>query len=144
MSDDNLRAAIDEARATTGPPTDDGDVTFEAPWQARAFAITVALRREGAFEWDRFQTRLIDEVEGIDTGDEAAYYDAWLRAIEDLLLSEGVVEESDLARRALAFDRGERDASEFVVGDHSHDHDDHDHHHHDSHDHDAHDPGVGG
>lgn len=126
MTDDDLQAAIDAAREATDPPADGDDVTFEAPWQARAFAITVALRRNDAFEWDRFQRRLIAELEGIDAGDEGAYYDAWLRAIEGLLLTDGVVDEGELASRALAFDRGDRDASEFVVGDHGHDHAHHD------------------
>ena len=146
---DDLRAVIGEVREATEPPGED-DVAFDAPWQARAFALTVALRRTGEFPWDAFQTRLVEELEAsADTADvstdatgaEAAYYEAWLAAFERLLLEEGVLDDEALAERAAAFASGERDASEFVVGDHGHAHD---HAHEHGHDHsygqgDAHD-----
>lgn len=142
MSDDDLQAAIAEIRAAVDPPTEreGAEVVFEAPWQARAFAVAVALRRNGDLDWERFQAHLVAELEGVDAGEEAAYYDAWLRAVESLLVGDGVIDRRELARRARAFERGERDTSEFVVGDHGHDHghghDDghghgHDHGHHD-------------
>jgi nitrile hydratase accessory protein len=135
---DDLRAVIDDVREATEPPGED-DVAFDAPWQARAFALTVALRRTGEFPWDAFQTRLAEELgASADTADlstdatdaEAAYYEAWLAACERLLLEEGVLDDEALAERVAAFASGERDASEFVVGDRGHDHD-HDHAHHD-------------
>lgn len=127
MSDGDLPDAIAEIRAALDPPGED-DVTFEAPWQARAFAIAVALRRQGDLDWGRFQDALIAELDGVDSSDEAAYYRAWLRAIEGLLVDDGVVDRATFADRVHEFERGERDASEFVVGDHGHHHD-HDHPH---------------
>lgn len=136
---DDLEATIADVRARTEPPGED-DVVFDAPWQARAFALTVALRREGDFPWEAFQERLVAELEaGADrdveaaggSGDvESSYYRAWLSAFERLLLEEDVVDGAELAERVAAFAAGERDASEFVVGDHGHSHDDqHDHDH---------------
>jgi nitrile hydratase accessory protein len=139
---DDLEATIGDVRAATGPPGED-DVVFEAPWQARAFALTVALRREGDFPWGAFQTRLTEELDdaeghaGASTEAEeaeAAYYRAWLAAVERLLLEEDVLEDEELAERAAAFASGERDASEFVVGDHGHTHE-HGHDHGNAHDH---------
>lgn len=144
---DDLEATISDVRAATEPPGED-DVVFEAPWQARAFALTVALRREGDFPWEAFQTRLIEELEDVEGGaaasagaeeTEAAYYRAWLAAVERLLLEEDILEDEELAERVTAFASGERDASEFVVGDHGHDHshghgDGHAHDHGDAHD----------
>jgi nitrile hydratase accessory protein len=138
---DDLEATISDVREATGPPGED-DVVFDAPWQARAFALTVALRREGDFPWEAFQTRLIEELEASADGStpaedaEAAYYDAWLTAFERLLLEAEVLDDEELAERVAAFASGERDASEFVVGDrgHSHDHT-HDHAHGHEHDH---------
>lgn len=123
---DDLEATISEIREATGPPGED-DVVFDAPWQARTFALTVALRREGDFPWEAFQTRLAEELEAsADTtaaGDtEAAYYEAWLAAFERLLLEEEVLDDGELTERVAAFASGERDASEFVVGDRGHDH----------------------
>lgn len=138
---DDPEATIEEIRAATEPPGEDGAV-FAAPWQARAFALTVAFRRAEDFPWAAFQERLAEELSGAPSpadaaaagpGDDAAtveetYYEAWLAALEGLLLAEGVVEEEELADRVAAFAAGERDAAEFVVGDHGHEHGhDHDH-----------------
>ncbi|MEF8888287.1 MAG: nitrile hydratase accessory protein [Haloarculaceae archaeon] len=136
---DDLEATISDVREATGPPGED-DVVFDAPWQARAFALTVALRREGDFPWEAFQTRLVEELEASEEDStaaentEAAYYDAWLTAFERLLLEAEVLDDEELTERVAAFAAGERDASEFVVGDHGHSHD-HDHDHGHTHDH---------
>ena len=133
---DDLEATISEVRAATEPPGEDGAV-FAAPWQARAFALTVAFRREDDFPWPAFQERLAAELSDAPSRAEAAatgstddaeaveetYYEAWLAALESLLVAEGVVDEAELAERVAEFAAGERDAAEFVVGDHGHDHD---------------------
>lgn len=113
------------------------DATFSEPWQARAFALAVSVTDEdagGVGSWDDFQERLVREIEAAESaadlvspdepadldGDEAAYYRRWLAALEDLLVSEAV-DEAALRERALAFERGDRDAHEFVRGDpHAH------------------------
>ncbi len=138
---DDLEATISDVREATGPPGED-DVVFDAPWQARAFALTVALRREGDFPWEAFQTRLVEELEASEEDStaaentEAAYYDAWLTAFERLLLEAEVLDDEELTERVAAFAAGERDASEFVVGDRGHAHDNgHSHDHGHTHDH---------
>ena len=120
--------------------------TFDAPWQARAFAIAVALSADGTYEWDTFQDRLAAEIERADgaavpadrEASEADYYHRWLAALERLLVSDGVLEPGALTERAREFAVGDRDASEWVEGEHDHDHDaeepdrtahDHDHSH---------------
>lgn len=120
----------------TEDPRRDDEPAFEAPWQARAFAIALSLtdRGEGELSWDDFQGRLVEEIDrdgDAVEGTETVYYEQWLRALERLLVDEGLIEADELADRAAAFEAGERDASEFVVGDHGHDHShghDHDHH----------------
>lgn len=104
--------------------------TFDAPWQARAFAIAVALSADGAYEWDTFQDRLAAETERADgtavpadrAASEADYYRRWLAALERLLVSDGVLEPGALTERAREFAVGDRDASEWVEGEHGHDH----------------------
>ena len=138
---DDLAATLSDVREATGPPGED-DVVFDAPWQARAFALTVALRRQGDFPWEAFQTRLVEELEASEdttaaAGAEAVYYKAWLTAFERLLLEEEVLDDAELTERVAAFTSGERDASEFVVGDRGHsDEHDHTHEHGHGHDHD--------
>jgi nitrile hydratase accessory protein len=110
-------------------PIDAEDPTFEAPWQARAFAVAVVLsdRYEGVYSWTEFQENLIGEVqsaageEGIE-GSEAAYYEQWLRALERLVVEEELVDRDAVRRRVAAFADGDRDASEFVEGEHDHSH----------------------
>lgn len=147
MTEADLPAVIEAARAATDPPSEGDDVTFAAPWQARAFGLTVALRRQGNVDWDRFQELLVEELDDVEGHGEEAYYGAWLRAIERLLLDDGVVDRGELATRVAEFASGDRDASEFVVGEHAHDHEhgpghDHGHGHDHQHDHDnGHDHG---
>ena len=124
----------------------DDEPAFEEPWQARAFAVAVQLteRGEGDLPWEDFQGRLVEEIEA--DGDdvdatEDVYYEQWLRALERLLVEEGFLDEGELAERAREFEAGERDAAEFVIGEHGHSHDhghshNHDHEHGQSHDHD--------
>ncbi|TYL38662.1 nitrile hydratase accessory protein [Natronococcus pandeyae] len=125
-----------------GPPAsrlaalkDDEDApVFHAPWQARAFAVAVALSDEGTYEWTAFQKRLAAEIEQVDEAavpadgeaSEAAYYRRWVAALERLLLADGVLENAELTERTREFAEGERDASEWIDGerdhgDHSHD-----------------------
>jgi nitrile hydratase accessory protein len=111
----------------------DGGATFAEPWQARAFALAVAVTDEedgsGVGSWSEFQARLVGEIEDSDSaaglvnreepaalgGDEDRYYRQWLTALERLL-ADGGIDEDALRERALEFERGERDAHEFVDG----------------------------
>jgi nitrile hydratase accessory protein len=88
-----------------GLPRKNGELVFEAPWQGRAFGMAVALNREGAYEWDDFRQRLVDEIGHRDE----EYYASWLRAFERLLLERGAVTPGELARRTAEFSAMQRD-----------------------------------
>lgn len=129
----DLDGIIADLREREEFPECGGNLSFDAPWQARAFATVVTLYRQGFFEWNEFQARLIEAIESADTADdediEDVYYHHWLEAAEQLLHDKGVLRGDVLNRRIEEFESGERDASEFVVGinhDHTHPHD-HDH-----------------
>lgn len=115
--------------------------TFEAPWQARAFAVAVALTSTGRqYSWDAFQHRLVKEIEVTDRRDadpETTYYRQWLRALERFVLGEGFLMPEAVEERVAAFDAGNRDAHEFVEGDpHGHvEGQSHDHGHNHNHEH---------
>lgn len=102
-------------------PGDDGPV-FEAPWQARAFGLAVALHEEQeVYDWQEFQQRLIDEVDATDADTmqeavEETYYEQWLAALERLLADLDIVDDDERESRAAEFAAGDRDASEFVTG----------------------------
>ena len=51
---------------------------FEAPWQAQAFAMTIALNEAGAFAWTDWAETFARHV------DRAPYWEAWLAALEEM------------------------------------------------------------
>ena len=116
------------------PPMINGEVLFEAPWQGRVFGMARRLSDAGLYSWDEFRACLIRRVGDWDRGGEEsdyAYYDHFLRALEDVLQAKGVFEAAMLERRYEALAARPHDH------DHRHDHDhdhDHDHEHHRDHD----------
>jgi nitrile hydratase accessory protein len=90
------------------PQDEDGPV-FAAPWEAQAFALTVALHARGLFtwgEWAQALGRAIREAQAAgdpDTG--ATYYAHWLAALEALLAEKGVAAPEAVAARAEAWRR---------------------------------------
>ncbi len=96
--------------------------TFEAPWQARGFAVAVALYDDGAgFEWSAFQERLIDAVEATAPSAyaddaETTYYEQWCEALERLVVERDVLDTDAIDERAAEFAAGDRTAEEFVEG----------------------------
>lgn len=84
------------------PPGMDEPV-FAEPWQASAFAMTVALNEQGFFSWTEWAAMLGAELE---SGDE--YYACWLRALEKLLLNKGAANAHEISNTAEAWRRAAR------------------------------------
>lgn len=81
--------------------------TFGEPWEARAFAVAVALCEAGYFRWAEFQQSLIDEIRAAEAAGEAAssgadYYHHWLGALTRLLAAKGIVGAAELEARIAA------------------------------------------
>lgn len=127
---DEVDRTINEIKDAVDPPQRDDQLTFDAPWQARAFGLVVTLYRQGLFEWNEFQSRLIEQVQADAFTDEeenpeSVYYRQWIAAFEQLLADKGLLDDVALEERTLEFAHGERDASEFVIGEdggHGHKH----------------------
>jgi nitrile hydratase accessory protein len=64
-------------------PRDNGNLVFDAPWQARALGIAVAVIEKFDLPWDAFRQRLMDEIAA---DPHSPYYDSWARALESLVL----------------------------------------------------------
>jgi nitrile hydratase accessory protein len=72
---------------------------FREPWEAQAFALTVALHERGAFSWPEWSAVLAEEIEragDADTGE--AYYHHWLRALERLVAERHLTDAATLER----------------------------------------------
>jgi nitrile hydratase accessory protein len=107
--------AIDPAaarRATDivpGIPRDADGPVFGEPWEAQAFAMTLALHERGLFTWPEWAAALAAEIKRAqaagdpDTGE--TYYRHWLAALERLVAERGVTDAATLARYRDAWDR---------------------------------------
>ncbi len=83
-------------------PESQRNPVFEEPWQAQAFAITLALHRKGLFTWNEWAETLGREIKAAQAqGDPDAgntYYQHWLRAIESIVRDKGVATDETLHR----------------------------------------------
>jgi nitrile hydratase accessory protein len=64
-------------------PRDNGELVFEAPWEARALAIAVALVDKLGLPWDAFRRRLMHEIA---KGPHRPYYESWGAALESMVI----------------------------------------------------------
>ncbi len=85
-------------------PSDADQPVFQAPWEAEAFAMVLALHQAGLFSWTEWAKTLsnsIDQAQSLgdpDLGD--TYYLHWLNALEALVTAKGLGE--PLVLKALA------------------------------------------
>jgi nitrile hydratase accessory protein len=64
-------------------PRDNGGLVFDAPWQARALAIAVAIVDNLGLPWDTFRQRLMDEIA---KDPQRPYYESWGAALESMVV----------------------------------------------------------
>lgn len=76
------------------------DPVFREPWQAQAFAITVALSQQGLFSWSEWAQELARQISaGQATRDDGdRYYHHWLAALEKLVAARGASSDQELLR----------------------------------------------
>jgi nitrile hydratase accessory protein len=92
-----------------GIPRDADGPVFREPWEAQAFAMTLALHERGLFSWPEWAAALAAEIKRAqaagdpDTGE--TYYRHWLAALERLVAERGVTDAVALARYRDAWDR---------------------------------------
>lgn len=87
-----------------GLPRDEGGPTFREPWEAQAFASTVALSEAGHFTWaewvDAFSAELAAAAQaGNPDTDASAYFQHWLTALEKLVADKNLVPGSEMGAR---------------------------------------------
>lgn len=100
--------ALEAARAVPGIPLDDNGPVFREPWEAQAFAMTLALYDRGLFTWGEWAATLAAEIKRAqaagdpDTGE--TYYSHWLAALETIVTGKGVASAETLDRTRHAWD----------------------------------------
>jgi nitrile hydratase accessory protein len=89
-------------------PRDDGGPVFKAPWEAQAFAMTIALYKQGIFTWpewaDALAAELASAVARGEPDDGTHYYEHWLAALEKLVTGKKIVAGDELENRVDAWD----------------------------------------
>jgi nitrile hydratase accessory protein len=89
-------------------PRDGDGPVFRAPWEAQAFAMTLALHARGLFTWSEWAATLAVEIKRAqgagdsDTGE--TYYSHWLAALEKIVAEKGVATPDTLLRYRDAWD----------------------------------------
>ena len=76
------------------------EAAFSEPWQASAFAMTIALHERGLFTWSEWAQQLGAEVKS-----GRPYYDCWLRALETLIAQKGASSPQEVGDMAAAWTR---------------------------------------
>lgn len=93
---------------TPGMPRDADGPVFNAPWEAQAFAMTLALHEGGLFTWTEWAEALATQIAAAqaagdpDTGE--TYYRHWLAALEHLVAQKGASTGDELERYRQAWD----------------------------------------
>ena len=102
------RAAMRAAISVPGVPRDADGPVFREPWEAQAFAMTLALHEKGVFTWNEWAAALAVEIKRAqaagdpDTGE--TYYRHWLATLENLVAQKTPVSHEQLARYRDAWD----------------------------------------
>jgi len=128
------QSAVDERIANMDEgialPRSNGELLFEAPWEARAFGLAVALNEAGIYPWGDFSRRLATQIASEEANaSPSTYYERWLATLQSIVIANGLVTPAEIEAEM---------AEQALLDDHDHDHGDgHDDHHH-HHDHNGH------
>jgi len=96
-------------------PRENGELVFQAPWEARAFGLAVALNEKDLYEWREFSSQLASEIATAEQNNTpSSYYARWIASLEELLIDRGLISREQLDART----------EEYAI------HDEHDHHNH--------------
>jgi nitrile hydratase accessory protein len=102
------RSALRAAISVPGVPRDADGPVFREPWEAQAFAMTLALYERGLFTWPEWAAALAAEIKRAQSGGDPdtgeTYYSHWLAALEKLVADKGVATHDTLHRYRDAWD----------------------------------------
>ena len=96
-------------QSSPGLPRNAEGPVFREPWQARAFAMALALHARGLFTWNEWADTLANRIVAAqNAGDPDAgdtYYRHWLAALETLVARNGASSADELSRYRRAWDQ---------------------------------------
>jgi nitrile hydratase accessory protein len=102
------RAAIAAIAALPDLPRAGDEPVFAEPWQAQAFAMTLALHQQGLFSWPEWADTLARQIQAAQARGDAdlgdTYYHHWLAALEAIVAAKGASSSDELERYRQAWD----------------------------------------
>jgi nitrile hydratase accessory protein len=94
--------ALTATRASPGIPRDREGPVFNEPWEAQAFAMTLALNKRGLFSWKEWTETLGAEIKRAQAAGDPdrgnTYYRHWLAALERIVAAKGITDAHTLTR----------------------------------------------
>jgi nitrile hydratase accessory protein len=86
--------------AADAPPRTNGGFCFSQPWERQAFALALALARDGHIEWEDFRRGMIEEIASWEathdlTDPDWSYYERWLAVLERIVVEHGLAVDKD-------------------------------------------------
>ena len=73
-------------------PRENGELVFQAPWEARAFGLAVALNEQEIYEWCEFSAELAATIAAAEqSNDPSGYYARWIASLEELVIAKGLI-----------------------------------------------------
>ena len=102
-------AARQALLANPGLPADSQGPVFCEPWEAQAFAMTLALHAKGLVAWGEWAAMLGETIKAAqaagdpDTGE--TYYRHWLATLERMVAEKALTTQSDLTAHRDAWER---------------------------------------
>ena len=96
-------------QANPGLPTDSQGPVFHEPWQAQAFAMTLALHEKGLFAWGEWAAMLGETIKAAQSAGDPdtveTYYNHWLATLERMAAEKSVTTPADLTSHRDAWER---------------------------------------
>ena len=81
-------------------PRENGELIFQAPWEARAFGLAVALNEQEIYEWCEFSAELAATITAAEqSNDPSGYYARWIASLEELIIAKGLISREQLDAR---------------------------------------------
>ena len=81
-------------------PRENGELVFQAPWEARAFGLAIALNQQDLYEWREFSAELAATIAAADqNNDPVSYYARWVASLEELVIAKGLLSREQLNAR---------------------------------------------
>lgn len=93
---------ISAMEAQIALPRENGELVFQAPWEARAFGLAVALNEREIYEWREFSAELATTIAAAapnTNNDPSSYYARWVASLEELVIARGLISREQLDAR---------------------------------------------